>query len=251
VRVVVSRPTEATSDLPAIVWIHGGGYVLGTVEMNQGFADQLVDELGAVVVSVDYRLAPETRAPGSVEDCYAALCWLHANAAELGIDPARIAIAGESAGGGLAAALGQLARDRGEIPVCLAALVYPMLDDRTAVTDDPNPYSRQYVWSPADNAFGWESVLGCPPGSAEVPPYASPARTEDLAGLSATFIGVGALDLFLDEDVEYARRLVRAGVPTELHVYPGAFHGFLGFADSGVSTALRTAMYAALRRAFS
>jgi acetyl esterase/lipase len=252
VRVLVTRPaTRAAAPASGLLWLHGGGYVLGRPEMNEPFIASVAAELGTVVVAPDYRLAPETTAPGAVEDSYAVLAWMHAEAASLGLDPDRIAVAGESAGGGLAAALSVLARDRAELGICLSLLVYPMLDDRTSLDDDPNPTTGEYVWNRGSNRFGWTSLLGHAPGGAGVSPYASPARVEDPAGLPPTFIAVGALDLFLDEDVAYAGRLSRAGVSTELHVYPGAFHGFFGFEGPEVGTAIRQDVARALRRALA
>jgi acetyl esterase/lipase len=226
VRVLVYTPPQSAAPRPAFLHMHGGGYVLGAPELNDGSNRSLAAALGCVVVSVDYRLAPETRYPGSLEDCYAALRWLHAEAPALGIDCGRIAIGGESAGAGHAAALAILARRRGEVPLCLQLLDSPMLDDRTGSSSEPHPYCGEFIWSPQDNRFGWRSLLGMEPGGPEVPAEAAPARVADLAGLPPAFLFVGALDLFLEENLEYARRLIRAGVPTELHVMPGAFHGF-------------------------
>jgi acetyl esterase/lipase len=251
VRVIVSRLARpVTTDAPVVLWIHGGGYVLGVAEQNQPLADLLVAELGCVVVSVDHRLAPESPHPAPVEDCYAALRWIHDEAASLGIDPTRVAVAGESAGGGLAASVCLLARDRGELAVCLAALIYPMLDDRTATDPDPNLYTGQYVWTRSDNAFGWAALVGGQPGEPDVSPYAAPARAGDLREFPPTFISVGALDLFLDECIDYAHRLLRAGVPTDVHVYAGAFHGFLSFDGSDLGRRHHADLLGALRRAF-
>jgi acetyl esterase/lipase len=212
----------------------------------------LARELGCVVVSVDYRLAPETTFPGAVEDCYAALRWLHAEARTLGVDVGRIAIGGESAGGGLAASLALLARDRGEVPLAFQLLIYPMLDDRTGVTVEPSPTVGEFGWSRESNRFGWASLLGRDPGGADVSPYAAAARAEDLAGLPPAYIAVGTLDLFLEENLEYARRLMRAGIPTELHVYPGAYHGFQGMApEARISKAFVNDYFAALTLALS
>jgi acetyl esterase/lipase len=227
VRVLVYAPLEAGEARPGILHVHGGGYVIGAPEMSIPGNSGYVTELGAVVVSVDYRLAPETPFPGPVEDCYAGLMWLYANAKDLGVDPARIAISGESAGGGLAAATTLLARDRKEAPVAFQHLIFPMLDDRTASTVQPHVYAGQFVWTPSANVYGWTSLLGSEPGGAGVSPYAAPARAEDLSGLPPTFISCGALDLFIDEDIDYAKRLIAAGVPTELHIYPGAPHAFM------------------------
>ena len=226
VRVLVYVPRHAPRPLPGFLWIHGGGYVLGTADGDNLTATVFARDIGCAVVSVDYRLAPEAPHPGPVEDCYAVLTWLHTQAAELGVDPARLAIGGASAGGGLAAALALLARDRAAIPLAFQLLVYPMLDDHTASATNPHPYTGEFIWTNQANHFGWSSLLGCEPGGEGVSPYAAAARAEHLAGLPPAYISVGALDLFLEEDLEYARRLIRAGVPTELHVYPGAYHGY-------------------------
>ena len=228
VRVLVYRPNGASGPLPAFFHIHGGGYVMGAPESKDLRHRQFAADIGCVVVTVDYRLAPETPFPGPLEDCYTALRWLHEHAEGLGVDPGRIAIGGESAGGGLAAALALLARDRGEVPILFQILIYPMLDDRTGSVGEaaPHPYAGEFLWTRSNNRFGWEALLGETPGSDNVSGYAAPARATDLAGLPAAYIAVGALDLFIDENLEYGRRLIRAGVPTELHVYPGVFHGF-------------------------
>jgi triacylglycerol lipase len=227
VRVLIyTPPGKRAESRPAYFHMHGGGYVLGTPEINDASNRSFVAELGCVIVSVDYRLAPETRFPGALEDCYAALTWLYANADALGVERERIAIGGESAGGGHAAALALLARKRGEVPICLQLLDSPMLDDRTGSASDPHPYCGEFVWTPANNRFAWRALLSVEPGGPDVPAEAVPARATNFGGLPPTFILVGALDLFLEESVEYARRLIRAGVPTELHVIPGAFHGF-------------------------
>jgi triacylglycerol lipase len=220
------KSSDPATPLPCILHIHGGGYVIGSAATMAPMHRALVAALGCALVSVEYRLAPETIFPGAVEDCYAALAWLNAQAAELGIDPARIGVMGESAGGGLAAALALLARDRGVYALAFQHLIYPMIDDRTCVVADPNPTTGEFIWNPHNNGFGWAALLGQAPGSTGVSHYAAPARATNLAGLPPTFISTGALDLFLDEDLDYARRLMRAAVPVELHVYPGSFHGF-------------------------
>lgn len=230
VRALVYKPRGATGRLAGFLHMHGGGYVIGRPEMSDARNRLLAREAGCVVVSVDYRLAPETAFPGAVEDCYAGLTWLYAHAAELGVAAGRIAIGGESAGGGLAAALALLARDRGEAPLAFQLLIYPMLDDRTGTTVAPSPMVGEFGWNAASNRFGWASLLGHAPGGPDTSPYAAAARAEDLVGLPPAYIAVGTLDLFLEENIEYARRLVRAGVPTELKVYPGAYHGFQGVA---------------------
>jgi len=250
VRVLVYLPKNVPGPLPALLWIHGGGYVLGGADQDDPQVKNIVAQVGCAAVSVDYRLAPETPHPGPVEDCYAALTWLHAQAHDLGIDPGRIAIGGASAGGGLAAALGLLARDRNAVPLAYQLLIYPMLDDRTVVAAAPHPHTGEFIWTRDANRFGWAAYLGQEPGGTGVSPYAAAARAERLAALPPTYLCAGALDLFLEEDLEYARRLVRVGVPTELHVYPGAYHGFdLGAAVARVSRAAVRDYTEALRRA--
>lgn len=249
IEVLCYRPKAAAGALPCILHIHGGGYVLGDAASMAAFHKPLALELSCAIVSVDYRLAPETHAPGAVEDCYAGLAWLAANAGEIGADVTRIGVMGESAGGGLAAALALLARDRKEHALAFQHLIYPMLDDRTCVRADPHPHAGEFVWTADSNRFGWSALLGVAPGSDGVSPFASPARAEDLAGLPPAFISTGALDLFVEEDMDYARRLIRAGVPTELHVYPGAFHGFDFAAGVGVADRARRDSRAALARA--
>lgn len=252
VRVLVHRPSDVTAGapMPAILWVHGGGFVLGSADDDDAHCRMLAARTGALVVAVDYRLAPETTQPGLVDDCYAALRWLHRSAAELGVDPARIVVSGASAGGGLAACTVLLARDRGEVPVSAQFLIYPMLDDRTGSTVDPAPYVGEFGWSRADNRFGWAAHLGAEPGGADVSPHVAAARAESLVGLPPTFICVGALDLFVAEDMTYAARLIEAGVPTELHVYPGAYHGFDGSAEARVTAAYLRDYVDAIERHF-
>jgi triacylglycerol lipase len=212
----------------------------------------MVAELGCVAVSVDYRLAPETPFRGGIEDCYAALGWVCKNSAELGVDPRRVGVMGESAGGGLAAALALLARDRGEFPVAFQHLIYPMLDDRTCVRPDPNPYTGEFLWTAVNNRFGWSSLLGAVvPGSDNVSAYAAAARAKDLTRLPPAFISTGALDLFLEEDLDYAQRLIRSGVPVELHVYPGAFHAFDLDPTAEIAVAARRDRINSLKRALA
>jgi triacylglycerol lipase len=211
---------------------------------------EMAIEAECLLVSVDYRLPPEVPHPGPVEDCYTALKWLHDSTSLLGVDRNRIAVAGESAGGGLAAALALIARDRGEVRLVHQHLIYPMLDDRTNAAS-ANPYSGEFVWGAAENQLGWSCLLGYPAGSSDVPAYAAPSRAEDLVGLPSTFIAVGALDLFAEEDMEYARRLMRAGVPTELHLYPGAYHGFELAKEAQVTKRAHEVSIAALKRGLS
>jgi acetyl esterase/lipase len=221
VSVRVFRPTAVTGPGPALLWIHGGGLVMGYAGMDDDFCRRAARELGAVVASVEYRLAPDHPYPTPLHDCHAALRWL---ADQPGVDPRRIAIGGASAGGGLAAALALLARERGEVHPAFQLLVYPMLDDRTVRAADGTA-DRLRMWNAASNRFGWRSYLGGSAG-AEVPGFAAAARADDLTGLPPAWIGVGTLDLFLAEDREYARRLRAAGVAVDLHEVPGAYHGF-------------------------
>ncbi len=226
VRAMLHRPIHAERPLPCIFHVHGGGFVAGAAAAMAPIHRALVDELGCALLSVDYRLAPEHPFPAPLCDCHAALDWLFRNAAAAGVDAERIGVMGESAGGGLAAALALLVRDRGERRLAFQYLVYPMLDDRTCQTADPHPFVGDYVWTREDNHFGWSALLGTAPGGDDVPAYAAPARALDLSGLPTTYLMTATLDLFLEENLDYARRLTRAGVPVELHVYPGAVHGF-------------------------
>lgn len=251
VRVLVYVPRDAPRPLPGLLWIHGGGYILGSADGADQDMKAIARAVGCAVVSVDYRLAPETPHPGPVEDCYAALTWLYKHADDLGVDTRRLAIGGASAGGGLAAALGLLARDRGAVPLVYQVLIFPMLDDRTVTMDDPHPYTGEFMWTPEANRFGWSALLGGEPGREGVSPYAAAARAESLAGLPPTYISVGALDLFLEEDMEYARRLMRAGVATELHVYPGAYHGYQMVAHAWMTRAEVRNLADALTRALA
>jgi acetyl esterase/lipase len=249
VRVRVYQPTDRPHLLPALLWIHGGGYVMGDLEQDDRLMQQLVKRVGCVAVSVDYRLPPEHPFPAPVEDCYAGLTWLFAHASELGVDSSRIAIGGASAGGGLAAGLALLARDRREVPVAFQLLIYPMIDDRN-VTPASYAITDPRVWHRESNHLGWKAYLGREGGGDGVSPYAAASRATDLTNLPSAYIPVGALDLFIDENIEYAQRLIQAGVPTELHVYPGAFHGFDMFAPSAaVSKQFKAERDQALKRA--
>ena len=249
VRLLVYTHDELGAGRPAYLYIHGGGYIIGAPEMVDPRNQMLAMELGCVVVSVDYRLAPETTAPGNVEDCYAALRWLHANARTLGADPECIAIGGDSAGGGLAAALALFNRDHEKLPIVHQQLVYPMLDDRSPSSS--HPFTGEFGWTREQNRFGWSCLLGHEPGGLGVSPYAAPARAESLEGLPPAFISVGTLDLFLEENMDYASRLIRAGVPVELHVYPGAYHGSDIVTEARVSKQHARDQLEALRTAFA
>ncbi len=250
VRIVIVEPRDAAPGHPALLDIHGGGYTMGTADFQIADIAVLAERLGITVVTVDYRLAPATRYPGSLHDNYAALRWLHANAATLGVDPARLAIMGGSAGGGHAAALALFAQEKREVPIVLQVLVAPMLDDRTGSTVDPGPYAGQFVWKRDQNRAGWTALLGTAPGGYDVPVGAAPARTRDFSRFPPTFLLVGALDLFAAEDIEFALKLLRAGVPTELHVYPGGVHASEILAPNATVTRNNaTAIEQALRRA--
>jgi acetyl esterase/lipase len=221
VGVRLHRPPGGTGTGPGLLWIHGGGYLIGTAAQDDVVCRRFARKLGVTVAAVDYRLAPEHPYPIPLEDCYSGLIWLAGLPA---VDPARVAIGGASAGGGLAAALALLARDRGEIDIAAQVLVYPMLDDRSATAeglDDPN----HRLWTQSANRYGWSSYLG----DAD-PNVAVPARRDDLEGLPPAWLGVGTFDLFHDEDLAYAEALQAAGVPCEVEVVQGAFHGFDGVA---------------------
>jgi acetyl esterase/lipase len=251
VSVTVYTPNKAARPMPAYVHLHGGAYLMGSPAFAGRENTNLAADLGCLIVSVDYRCAPEDPAPAAIEDSYAALAWVHDNADKLGVDTARVAIGGDSAGGGLAASLALLARDRGQYPVCFQLLIYPMLDDRTAVRKDVNPNVGEFVWNNVSNLFAWGAYLGQTPGSAGVSPYHAAARATDLKGLPPAYIGVGALDLFLQEDIDYAGRLLEAGVPTELHIFPGCFHSFDQDQSSGIGQRGRADFHGALARGFN
>ena len=218
------RPANLPDNAPALYWIHGGGMVLGSVETSDDFCGRFASNLRALVASVEYRLAPEHPFPAPLDDCYAGLRWLASSTDELKLDPGRIAIGGGSAGGGLAAGLALLVRDLEEIEVCFQLLVYPMIDDRN-VTPSSHAITDPRLWDRSANLVGWNAYLEGNAGAEGVSPYAAPARATNLAGLPPAYISVGALDLFLDEDIAYAQALLEANVPVELRVYPGAFHG--------------------------
>jgi acetyl esterase/lipase len=234
--------------IPALLWIHGGGFLIGIPEQDQDANIALCRELGIVIVAVSYRLAPEHPFPIPLEDCYAALAWMHAQADSLCILPDRIAIAGASAGGGLAAGLAQLAHDRKQIRPVFQLLIYPMLDDRTTlrtVTD-----SKLRMWTAKSNVLGWTSYLNTSPGGPDVSPYAAPARRSNLRGLAPAWIGVGSFDLFYDEDIAYAKRLVDAQVLCELIMIEGAYHAFDSLnRNADVVRTFRASYVEALRRA--
>ncbi|HVX20997.1 MAG TPA: alpha/beta hydrolase [Acidimicrobiales bacterium] len=233
VTVRVHRPVGADGPLPCVYSIHGGGYVLGSYDMDDARFDVWCPRYGCVGVSVEYRLAPETPYPGPLEDCYAGLKWVYDHHDDLGVDRDRIGVAGISAGGGLAAALALLARDRGEVPLRFQLLECPMLDDRQVTPS--SQLDGLAIWSRESNTFGWRSYLGDRYGTDDVPAYAAAARATDLSGLPPAYVCVGNVDGFCDEDVAYATRLNQAGVPAELHVYAGAPHGVMLFDGTDVA----------------
>lgn len=242
VRVRLYQPKATAAPGPALLWIHGGGYVIGSAAQDDAVCRRFADALGATVASVEYRLAPQHPYPAGLEDCYAALTWLAGLPA---VDTTRVAIGGASAGGGLAAALALLARDRAEVALAAQLLVYPMLDDRSVSTELDDPGHR--LWTYESNRFGWSAYLG----DAD-PEVAVPARRADLSGLPPAWIGVGTLDLFHGEDLAYADRLRAAGVPCEVEIVEGAFHGFDGVVPkSGVSQAFHRCQREWLKRIFT
>lgn len=241
---ILYRPDGLAAPAPALLNIHGGGYVAGDAAREHRAMGALAAALGCVILAVDYRLAPECPYPAALDDCDAALAWLHDQAGGLGIDPARIGVRGVSAGGGLAAGLA-LRRTRARGPqIRLLALLYPMLDDRTPAS----PVCGQHVWTADANAFGWRSYLG--KAAASPPDEAVPARAADLAAYPPTFIAVGAIDLFAGECLDFAARLLAHGVATELHLYPGAYHGFNLVGGARVAAAYERDQRDALARAF-
>ncbi|CAN5744717.1 alpha/beta hydrolase [soil metagenome] len=219
INIRLHRPADPTATGPALLWIHGGGYVIGTAQQDDALCKRFAARLGMTVAAVDYRLAPEHPHPAALQDCHHALTWLAGLPA---VDPARVAIGGASAGGGLAAALAFEARDRGLVSPAVQLLVYPMLDDRSSERAELDGVEYR-LWDKAANRWGWSSYLG-----GADPDVAVPARRTDLAGLAPAWIGVGSNDLFHDEDLAYAQALIDAGVSCDVEVVPGAFHGFDG-----------------------
>ena len=248
IRVLTYRPSRSDVPLPVIVHIHGGGFVMGAPEMKDVENRHFASELKCAIYSVDHRLAPESPHPAPLEDIYSVFVWLHANAGQLGLDPDRIGIKGESGGGGFAAGAALYARDRPGPKFAFQHLIYPMIDDRSAVRQDLHPYVGEFVWTQPNNHFGWRSLLNEEPGSPGVSPYAAAARAADVSGLPPTFISVGGLDLFLEENLTYADRLSRAGVPVEFHLYPRAHHGFYRATNARVTRQAEHDTREALRR---
>lgn len=246
---VSARPAGVAGPLPLLYYMHGGAMIMGNAwSVLPRILREWVEPLGMAVLSVEYRLAPETRYPGPLEDCYAGLVWAVEHAAELDVDPGRIVIGGKSAGGGLAAALALLARDRGGPSALGQLLLCPMLDDRME-TLSSHQMSGVGLWDLTSHTTVWQALLGDLYGSSELPPYAAPARATDLSGLPPAFIEVGSAEMFRDEDVAYAQAIWRAGGRAELHVWPGAYHGFDGIAPhAAVSKDARATRTRWLRR---
>lgn len=247
VTVRVFRPAGATASLPAILHIHGGGFVLGSIANEHRGCIELSRNLGAVVVTVEYRLAPEHPFPAALHDCYAALSWLHANAAELGVDPDRVALYGQSAGGGIAAGLALFARDRGGPAICFQFLGIPEIDDRLE-TPSMRAFVDTPMWNRPNAVLSWQYYLGTP-APADVSHYAAPARATDLAGLPSAYVSTMQFDPLRDEGIAYAAAMLAAGVQVELHSYPGTFHGSSLVATAAVSKRMAAEQQDVLRRA--
>lgn len=249
-RIKIYEP--ATRDgmmLPALLWIHGGGYVAGHPDNDDRICEDFVEAANCVVVSPDYRLAPEHPFPAAIEDCYAALVWLTDETNVWNVDHSRIAIAGASAGGGLTAALALMARDKGGPSICFQMPLYPMIDDR-CMTPSSHEITDSRVWNRSNNMAAWKMYLGgqC---DDDIPSYAAPIRAESLAHLPPVYTFVGQLDPFRDETIEYVRRLAEAGVDVEFHIYPGCYHAFEHIVpDARVSQQARRGYLNALSRAF-
>ena len=246
VRCLLYTPQKKTTELRSgYLHMHGGGYIFGAPEDADANNLKICAELGAVVLSVDYRLAPEHPSPAPLDDCYAALAWIHSKCSDLQIDNKRIGIGGESAGGGMAAALALQARDKGEYSICHQHLTYPMLDDRTGDLANPgDPLVGEFVWTRSSNQYAWKAYLG---DSERRAPYV-PARADSLEGLPATWLHTATLDLFRDENITYAQRLMAAGVATELIVSAGGCHGFQGINEADISRRYRRDFMEALAR---
>ncbi|MGH9017103.1 MAG: alpha/beta hydrolase [Acidimicrobiales bacterium] len=223
VPVRVYTPKTSGTSSPALLYFHGGAFVIGDMYLEESRCLRLAGDGGCVVVSVDYRLAPENPFPAGVEDCYCALVWLGANAKAMGIDIDRVGVGGASAGGALAAAVSQMARDRTGVQLAMQLLLYPVIDDRME-TASMKAFSGTPVWNSASNAQMWDHYLGAKRDY--VSNYAAPGRATDLADLPPAYVMTAELDPLRDEGIAYAQRLMQAGVPAELHCFAGACHGF-------------------------
>ncbi|MGP4029461.1 alpha/beta hydrolase [Actinomadura sp. 3N407] len=251
VPVRIYSPVARDGDLPGMLFIHAGGFVLGSVDISHDDAACIAAEVGAIVLSVEYRLAPESPFPAGLEDCYAALTWTAAHAAELGIDPGRLAVGGESAGGGLSAAVALMARDRGGPALCFHLLGIPELDDRLD-TPSMRAYTDTPIWNRPNAELSWDYYLGeGVRGTGGVSPYAAPARAADLSGLPPAYVTTCEFDPLRDEGLIYAQRLIQAGVPTEVHHYPGTFHGSTMIREAAVTRRMHADRLDALRRALA
>ncbi|MBM4569068.1 alpha/beta hydrolase fold domain-containing protein [Rhodococcus hoagii] len=248
VPVRIYAPGGSPSEVGALVWFHGGGYVFGEIEASERACVEIADVVGCVVVSVEYRLAPEHPYPAGLDDCCAALTWVAAHGDELGVDPARLAVGGVSAGAGLAAALALRVRDENGPRLVYQVLDNPMLDDRME-TASIREFTDTPLWTHGQAVLGWDFYLG--DRSGQTPPYAAAARADDVAGLPPAWISANELDPLRDEAIEYALRLLRAGVPVELHHRPGTFHGSNGFAGFSVSDRTREDMHLGLKTALA
>jgi acetyl esterase/lipase len=243
------RPHGDTALLPAVIWIHGGGFVIGSVEFDDFACAEYAEGCNCAIFSVDYRLAPEHPYPAAVDDCFAVACWIAESGEEIGADAARIAIAGASAGANLAAATTLMARDRGGPPLCFQLLYSPALDDRLS-TPSAREFAGPPLWEREQIESAWEAYLGDRVGTDDVPAAAAPARATDFSNLPPALIQVGELEVLRDECIDYAQRLLESGVSTDLHVYPGLFHGAAEYAPTAlVAQRMRSDRLAALRRA--
>jgi acetyl esterase/lipase len=253
VPVITFQPKSKNVGLhPGLLYIHGGGFVAGDAEMNIGYCQSLAEDIGCIVVSVDYRLAPEHPFPAGLEDCYSVLSWMFKLASSLGIDKSKIAIMGESAGGGMAAQLAILLRDRNEYSITLQVLTYPMLDNRTGITINPGIHTGEPIWTKQNNSFGWNSYLvENVKLQAVLPPHpSSPGRIKDLKGLAPVFMAVGEKDILAPECAMYAANLMEQGVPVDFHIYRGASHGFDGVFGTSASQSFGKERNLSLQRAF-
>jgi acetyl esterase/lipase len=246
--VSILTPRGLNAPAPALYNIHGGGMMVGHRQLDAGRIVGMVETLGMVAVSVEYRLAPEHPDPAPVEDCHAGLVWLAANARVLGVDPDKIIVTGGSAGGGLSAGVALIARDRGTVEIAGQMLLCPMIDD-TNSTPSSHQFLTGTTWPRSSNLLGWECLLGERVGTDDVSPYAAPTRASDLSGLPPAFIEVGSAEMFRDEDIDFARRIWAVGGEAELHVWQGGFHGFDVFApDTELARAATRSRYSWLRR---
>jgi acetyl esterase len=244
VPVFVYRKSDAAGQA-ALLWIHGGGYLFGSAEDER--ARVFADSLDCTVVSVDYRLAPEHPFPAGSDDCHGVLEWMFSDGCPLAIDRSRIAIGGASAGGGMAAGLAHMNRDRANLPIIFQLLVYPMIDNLHDTAS--GQYENHPIWNQGTSFNAWEMYLDGTPGKA-ASPYAAASRATDLSGLPPAYVCVGSEDLFRDEDLDYARRLIGADIPTEIAIFPGLYHAGEGMApEAGVSTRINASILAALRDA--